>query len=119
MRAAHAAVALLMVCACQSAQREEPQPALLARADEASMQSIRDALAGAARSTRIELGPTDLERTSRISVLPHRPGPYEGRSLATPMTFVLMIHGERCFLMRESDGAEFDVAGLACRPAPQ
>jgi hypothetical protein len=108
-------VAAVFVCACQSASAA--RPAVLTRADPATMVQLKAQLAKAMGRAQVELGPGDPTQSSTLSVLPPQPGPLEDRSLARPTPFRLEIDGATCSLVREDTGARIALAGVDCRPA--
>jgi hypothetical protein len=99
--------------ACQTAG----VPAVLERADAASMDGLKAALARATGQAQVQLGPGDPTQSPEISVLPRPPGPPDDRSLAMPTLFRLEIAGGACFVVRKDDSTRTPVEGVACRPA--
>jgi hypothetical protein len=119
-RRAFAVTAALLAGGCQSAcqsARQPAAPAVLTRADDATMDRLKTALAKAVGRPRIELGPGDPTQTSVLSVLPPRPGPLEDRSLAKSTIFRLEIAGKDCTAIREDTGARVPLADVECRAA--
>jgi hypothetical protein len=117
-RRAFAVTAALLAGGCQSAcQTAAAAPAVLTRADDATMDRLKTALAKAVGRPQIELGPGDPTQTSVLSVLPPRPGPLEDRSLAKPTIFRLEIAGKDCTAIREDTGARVPLVGVECRAA--
>ncbi len=105
-------------CALLGCQSNQPRtPATLERADPETLARVEAVLAQAMGDASIELGPADLAATTTISVLPPRLTPYEDRSLARPTQFDIMLEGARCLLVRRDTGEEYDLDGVACRPA--
>jgi hypothetical protein len=102
---------------CQSTTAQAASPAVLVRADDATMARIGAALAKEMGRSTIELGPGDPTQTSVISVLPLPPGPLEDRSLAKPTIFRLEIGSGSCVLVREDTGARIKLDGVECRAA--
>lgn len=101
--------------ACQSTA--QPAPAVLTRADDATMARLKAALAREMGRSPIELGPGDPTQSPVISVLPLPPGPLEDRSLAKPTIFRLEIEGQTCVLVREDTGARIVAEGVTCKAA--
>lgn len=108
------AIAALIAAACQIGP---PVPAVLTRADDATMTSLKSTLAQAMGRSSVELGPGDLTKSSTISVLPLPPGPAEDRSLATPTTFRLETVAGDCHVVREDTHQLYRLEGVACRKA--
>lgn len=98
-------------CATGGAQT----PAVLSSSDAAAMAALKSALATAMNAPSVELGPGDPAQNSTVSVLPPRPGPYEGRSTAMPTLFDIVMRGDACFVVRRDSGEAFPLAGVSCR----
>jgi hypothetical protein len=109
-------VSVVLAGACQSTA-QAATPAVLARADEATMARLEAALAKAMGRSPVELGPGDLTQSSIISVLPLPPSPLEDRSLARPTRFRLEIEGGACVAVRDDTGARVALDGVECRAA--
>jgi hypothetical protein len=112
---AAAVIAAMLAGACQSAAAA--RPAVLTRADPATMAQLKAQLAAAMGRAQVELGPGDPTQSSTLSVLPPRPGPLEDRSLAKPTIFRLEIEGQTCTLVREDTGARTPLTGVDCSAA--
>ena len=110
-------VASLAAGACQSTAQPAAKAAVLVKADAATMDRLKAALAKAMGRAQVELGPGDPTRSSEISVLPRPPGPAEDRSLAKPTIFRLEIEGDACFIARADTGAREKLDGVECRAA--
>lgn len=108
-------VVALMAGGCQSVAA--PAPAVLTRADPATMERLKAALAGAMGRSQIELGPGDATQSSVITVLPRPAGPLDTHSLAMPTTFRLELQGKTCTLVRADTGARVALGGVDCRSA--
>ena len=91
-------------------------PAVLSSADGETLEKVRSVLAGAMNTATVKLGAGDPTKTPVIPVLPPKPGAYEGRSMAMPTLFDIVLKDGACFLMRRKDGAAFPLDGVACRP---
>lgn len=102
---------------CQSAPAQEGSPAVLTKADEATMERLTAALVKEMGRSPLQFGPGDPTRSPTISVLPLPPGPLEDRSLAKPTIFRLEIEGGSCVLVREDTGARIALEGVECRAA--
>jgi hypothetical protein len=117
MIANNAFATLFLMAALGACQSAEPRTfAVLETSDAETLAKLKSILAGAMNSASVEIGPGDLTTTSSIAVLPPRPGPYEGRSLATPTQFDLMMRESRCVVVRRDTGEEFALPGVPCRP---
>lgn len=102
---------LLVACETNAA----PTPAVLASADDETMEVVSAVLAQALERASITLGAGDPTRESVIAVLPPPPGPNEDRSLATPDYFDLMLKGNDCFVVRRDSGEEYPLTDIPCR----
>ncbi len=90
-------------------------PAALSSTDPETMAALQGVLASAMSTASVKIGPGDLTASSTISVLPPPPGPYEGRSVAKPTLFDIMMRGERCFVVRRDTGEEFSLGDIGCK----
>lgn len=104
----------LLATACQIGP---PVPAVLTRADDATMTRLKTTLAQAMGRASVELGPGDPTQSPIISVLPLPPSPLEDRSLARPTTFRLETVNGDCHVVREDTQQLFQLEGVACRKA--
>lgn len=94
-----AAISLAATGALQGCMHANtPQPAVLIQADSQTLSTLRTVLAEALGRGQVVLGPEDLSRTSRISVLPPPLGQYETRSPAAPTGFMLVTKGGLCYV---------------------
>ena len=109
--------AVLAAGACQSTAQPAAKPAVLMKADAATMGRLKAALAKAMGRAQVELGPGDPTKSPEISVLPRPPGPAEDRSLAKPTIFRLEIEGDACFVARADTGTREKIDGVECRAA--
>lgn len=109
-------VSVVLAGACQLTPAAAP--AVLTRADAATMDRVKAALAKEMGWSPVQLGPGDLTQSPVVSVLPLPPGPLEDRSLAMPTIFRLEIEGDACVLVREGTGARIRLDGVSCRAAP-
>lgn len=109
--------ALILLGALSSCQSVEARhPAVLVRADAATMAALEAALAGAMGVARVDIGASDLTRSPAIPVLPAPPSPLEGRSPAEPVLFDLAMRGGSCLAVRRASGEEIKLRGVSCRP---
>lgn len=107
------AAALLCASACQSAPPAEP--AVLSAGDAETIAAVKVALARALGVASVELGPGDPTTEPTLAVLPPAPGPLEGRSLARPILFDIMLRSGRCYLVRRDSGQAYALDGVSCR----
>lgn len=105
----------LLAAACQTSLAS--QPAVLEKADAQTMAKVKSALAEAMGTATVEIGAGDPTETPSISVLPRPPGPYEDRSPAMPALFDLMLKENVCYAVRRETGEEYELKGVACKPA--
>lgn len=104
----------LLSGACQS--HAAATPAALEAMDSQTMATLKSTLALAMGTAGVELGPGDLTKTSTVSVLPPRPGPYEDRSLAMPVQFDIVLKDGACSVVRRETGETYELSGVSCRP---
>jgi len=108
---------LVLVAACATATAGA-RLARLAKADAATMATVKETIADAMGRHDINFGPGDPTKQSTFSVLPRAPGAYDDRSLAQPTYFDLVMDGQgACFLKRRDTGETFALEGVKCRPA--
>lgn len=109
-------VPMLMASALWGCQTMEAKvPAALSAQSDAAMARITQKLSEIEGRAQIELMHEDLTATSSISVLPPRPTDLEGRSLARPTTYELMLdESGACWLVRRDDGDVFPMNGVDC-----
>lgn len=125
MRFILAALSALFMSACQTTANSSPVPAVLEKADEASMTILKSTLAKAMKRPSIALGAGDLTQSPRISVLPKRsalpPGSPQNQAgnFALPMRFTLMMDGSSCYLVKDGADEKITLTGVKCRPANQ
>lgn len=105
--------ALLCASACQSAPPSEP--AVLSADDNETTAAVKAVLARALGVASVTLGPGDPTREPTLVVLPPPLGPLEGRSLARPVLFDIVLRGGRCQLMRRDNGEAYALDGVSCR----
>ena len=101
------------LAACQH-HADEPVPAVLEDASDATLQSLKSALASALNKNAVRLADADLTRTSLITVVPPPPGPLETRSTAVPIEFRLIIKAGTCYAVRVDSGTEIELPGITC-----
>jgi hypothetical protein len=79
--------------------------------DPATRSAVTAALSDAVGRARIELGPTDGHV---LTVLPPKPGPYEGNSPAMPIRFDIEKRDGTCIAVRHDTRQAYDLPGVTC-----
>lgn len=115
-------LAAIIGSACHTTTHAEPVPAIMANADDASMQALKSTLAKAMNKSKIELGASDPTRSPNISVLPKSVvgipgGDYANQAL--PTQFDLMMDGRNCYVVKRGTEAKIKVDGIVCKPFEQ
>ena len=108
------ALAVTVLAACQH-NGDDPVPAVLDDMSDATMQSLKSALAASLNKTGVRLADADLTQTSLVTVVPPPPGPLETRSTALPIEYRLLLAGDTCYGERSSTGERIDLPGVSCR----
>ncbi len=108
-------LSLALLGACQMTDTISG-PAILESADAASLASLKAVLADVTGKASIELGPGDLTKTSRLTVLPPPLAPGETRSTAMPKRFELILEGGVCYVREEGSAEQYPLEGVMCRP---
>ncbi len=101
--------------ACQTLGGDSLRAAVLIEPNEQTRALLLKTIEDLSGSGRITLGPVDLTRDSLISVLPPRPGPFEGNSPAMPRYFELVTDGKGCFLRERGKDEWRALPGTTCR----
>jgi len=109
MRRAVLIVLPFVLAACQSVAADGR--ARVDMTDPATHAAVTTALSEAVGRGHIELGPTD---GYVITVLPLKPGPYEGNSPAMPTRFDIEKRGDACVAVRHDTGQAVPLPGVAC-----
>ncbi len=112
-------IVLLMtlgLASCQSLPATADVAATINLADPATRSAVTTALAGAVGRAHVELGPTDADDATTLTVLPPPPGPLETHSLALPTRFDIVAHGGQCLAVRHDTGASWPLPGVSCKP---
>lgn len=112
MRRFALAVLPLLLAACQSVAGDGR--AHIDMNDPATRSAVTAALSDAVGRAHIELGPTDGHV---LSVLPPKPGPYEGNSPAMPLRFDIEKRGDTCVAVRHDTGQAVALPGVTCTAA--
>jgi hypothetical protein len=84
--------------------------------DPATRSTVASILAAALGRGRVELGPTDGDETTVITVLPLQPGPFETNSTAVPVRFDIELKGGVCYAVRHDTGKAYALSGVECKP---
>jgi len=109
MRRALLIVLPLVLSACQSVAADGR--ARVDMNDPATHAAVTAALSEAVGRGHIELGPTD---GYIVTVLPPKPGPYEGNSPAMPVRFDIEKRGDACVAVRHDTGQVVSLPGVTC-----
>jgi hypothetical protein len=112
---------LLSSFACTTIAAE--QPAVLIDPSEADRAELVRVLRGALNGAPLVLADDALTRESLLTVEAQPRGaldspPLTGRVLTMPEQFRLVLDGDRCVLVRRSDGARFPLGMARCAPTP-
>ncbi len=99
----------LLLSACQSLAQDGG--ARVDMADPATRSAVTAALSEAVGRGHIEIGPSDGRV---ITVLPPKPGPYEGNSPAMPVRFDIEKRGDQCVAVRHDTGQAVPLPGVTC-----
>jgi hypothetical protein len=121
-RNALVAAVLLTPAACSSLAAQE-QPAVVAAHTKQSLEELTRVASAASNGQPVTVADDALTRVS-VLTLERRtpPGPQgraaTGRTLEMPTRLSLVLRGTRCFLVRDSDGREWELSEARCVPAP-
>ena len=115
----------LVAGACLSACETVPSvatmtPAVLASADDASLQQVKTAIAQMMDRKTVQLGANDYANSSTISVLPDRlrvpaGAPFSRHDFALPIKFDLMMDGANCYIVKQGTDNYIPLNGVSCR----
>jgi hypothetical protein len=112
--------ALVFAMFITSCATQQPQMAAsLVMADAATANNVREVLAQAVGRTNIQLGPEDLATSTTISVLPLPLTNHDGRSLAMPTLFDIVVEGSQCLLVAREGGQRYPLTRSICVSAPK
>jgi hypothetical protein len=109
MRRLALAVLPFLLASCQSVAGDGR--ARVDMNDPATHAAVTAALSEAIGRGHIELGPTD---GYIVTVLPPKPGPYEGNSPAMPIRFDIEKRDETCVAVRHDTGKAYPLPGVTC-----
>jgi hypothetical protein len=116
-------VSLLTACQTTAQAEAEAVPAVLKKADAASMDKVKSALAKSMGSPSVVLGTIDLTKTSVISAFPKRgimplgaPQNQAG-NFALPTRFNMMIDGRNCYMVKNGTDEKILLPGVECKAA--
>jgi hypothetical protein len=115
-------VAALPPVACGTLAAQE-EPAVIAAHTERSRAELASVASAAFDGQSVLLADDALTRES-VLLLERTtpPGPQgraaTGRTLEVPARLSLVLRGTRCFLVRDSDGREWELSEARCVPAP-
>jgi hypothetical protein len=109
--------------ACSSLSPEE-QPALLADSSPGSRAELARVVTAAADGRPALLADDALTRDSVLTLEQREPSAQTGRlatgrTLDAPLKLKLVLRGDRCLLVRESDRREWPLDAARCVPAPR
>jgi hypothetical protein len=109
--------------ACSSLSPEE-RPALLADSTPASRAELARVVTAAADGRPALLADDALTRDSELTLEQREPAGQggrlaTGRTLDAPLKLKLVLRGDRCVLVRESDQREWPLDAARCVPAPR
>jgi hypothetical protein len=115
------ALAWVALAACSTLSAQE-QPAVIAAPTERSRAELQRIVTAALPGEAVTLAADALTRDSVLTLERREPPGLEGRaatgrSLETPEQFRLVLRGERCLLVRQADGREWELREAECVPA--
>ena len=97
-------------------QSAEPVIARLPDTSPETLDLLKDQLADALGTARIEFGAGDLSQDSIITVLPPPLGSLDTRSPSAPEAFDIRMDDKSCFLIRRKNNERIDLDGITCLP---
>lgn len=105
---------------CATVPLDQLSPAVLASADEASLQQVKATIAQMMKKSVIKLGTNDYANSSTISVLPDRltapaGAPFTQHDFALPIQFDIMSDGANCYIVKQGTDDYMPLDGVACR----
>lgn len=106
-------VLMLSLSACQTVAGS--RSATVDLGDPDTRQAVEAALARAMGRARVELGPSQSDTTSSITVLPPPPGQYEAHSMAMPVQFDIVSENGHCLAIRRDTKEVHDLPDVTCR----
>lgn len=117
-----ALLAALMPAACGTLAAQE-RPAVIAAPTAESRAELARVVSAAFNGEPVLLANDALTSVSTLSIERRTPaGPQgraaTGRTLDAPLLLHLVLRGERCFIVSDADGREWELAATRCVPAP-
>lgn len=111
-----------LLTACQTTAAQQPISATLADMDSKTMNKLSEVLSKAMDGRHVKLDAEKLIGQKTISVPPAKLAleggqPIDGRSMAMPTHFDVMMSGRKCYLQRRDTGETYKLGGIACSPA--
>jgi hypothetical protein len=115
-------LAALPPAACGTLAAQE-QPAVIAAHTAESRAELTSVVSTAFNGQPVTLADDALTRESVLTIERSTPpGPQgraaTGRTLEAPERLNLVLRGQRCFLVREADGREWELTQARCVPKP-
>jgi len=106
---------------CSTVPSGQLAPAVLASADEGSLQVVKTTIAKMMNKNSVALGTNDYATSSTISVLPDRlrapaGAPFSQHDFALPIQFDIMSDGENCYVVKQGTEDYIPLEGVDCRP---
>jgi hypothetical protein len=110
---------MLVPLACTTLSAQEDRPAVLTQIDQPGranlLRVVREALNGAPVTFADDAFTRSSEHVfERRTVRDAEGRPLDGRRVAMPERLRLVVNGERCALIRASDGARFELEHVRC-----
>jgi len=116
-------VSILTACQTTAQAEAEAVPAVLKKADAATMDTVKMALAKSMGSPSVVLGTLDLTKSSVISAFPKRgvmpagaPQNHAG-NFALPTRFNMMMDGRNCYMVKNGTDEKILLPGVECKAA--
>lgn len=114
-----AAIIAVIGSACTTTAQAKAVPAILASADDNTMQTLKATLAKAMNTSSVNLGPSDPTRAPTFSVLPKSVVGLRGgnhANFALPTQFDLFMDGTDCYVVKRGTETKIMLDGVACKP---
>lgn len=113
--------AIAFLGGCQTTAATTPSPAVLSKADTASLGAVKSAIETAMSRKNINFGAVDWAGSSTISILPARSSgpngsPFNQQQFELPTLFDLMMDGNNCYLLQQGKDVKIPLSGVACQP---
>lgn len=103
------------ISACETLSNDMT-PARLVDTGQASLATLADDVAAALDKPIVHLGPLAPDVVTTLSVLPFKPGSFEGNSPAIPRNFTVYEQGGECWLLEDGASTFYRLDGRACIP---